>query len=220
MKRTGVLAVLASLGASAALIVLPATAALAHVEREFGPYTVALGFGTEPAYVGFPNSVEVIIHETASGKGVETAADTLKAEVSFGSQTMEVTLEPNFDEDSGGSPGDYRAAFIPTSPGDYTLHISGTIGSTDVDESVTSSPTTFSSVVDPQTIQFPAKVPSGTELATKLDRTTARVQAQAASGARAASDAAGSAKAFGLIGIVVGALGLVVAGVALARKRS
>jgi hypothetical protein len=215
-----VLAALATLGASAAMVVLPATAALAHVEKEFGPYTVALGFGTEPSYVGFPNSVEVIIHVTAGGRGVETAADTLKAEVSFGSQTMEVTLEPNFDEDSGGSPGDYRAAFIPTSPGDYTFHISGTIGSTDVDESAASSPTTFSSVVDPQTIQFPVKVPSGIELATKLDRATARVQIQAASEAEAAKDAAHSAKTFGLIGIVLGALGLVVAGVVLARTRS
>jgi hypothetical protein len=220
MKRTGVLAVLATLSVSAALIVLPATAALAHVEKEFGPYTVALGFGTEPAYVGFPNSVEVIVHETASGKGVDTAADTLKAEVGYGSQTMQVTLEPNFDADAGGSPGDYRGSFIPTSPGDFTFHLSGTIGSTDVDESVTSSPTTFSSVLDPLTIQFPTKVPTGTELATKLDRETARVQALAASGVRAAKDAAASAKTFGLVGVVVGTLGLIVAGVALARKRS
>jgi hypothetical protein len=220
MKRTGVLAVLATFGMSATLIVLQATAALAHVEKEFGPYTVALGFGTEPAFVGFPNSIEVIIHETTSGRGIETAADTLQAEVSFGSQTMQVPLEPNFDADAGGSPGDYRGSFIPTSPGDFTFHLSGKIGATDVDESVTSSPTTFSPVADPLTIQFPTKVPTGTELATRLDRETARIEAQVASGVKAAKDAAASAKTFGLIGIVVGALGLIVAGVTVARRRS
>jgi hypothetical protein len=219
MRRKRVFAALAVLGLSAGLVLMPGTAAFAHVEKEFGPYTVALGFGVEPAYVGFPNSVEVIVHVTATGKGVQTAADTLKVEVSFGSQTLPLTLEPNFDADSGGSSGDYRGAFIPTSPGAYTFHLSGTIGSTAVDETVGSSPTTFDSVVDPQTIQFPAKVPSGTELSTKLDREIARANTLAAAEAKSAKDAAGSAKAFGLIGVVVGALGLVVGGIALTRAR-
>ncbi len=220
MNRASILAGLAVFGVSAALVILPATAALAHAEKEIGPYTVAIGFGTEPAYVGFPNSIEVIIHVTKTDAGVDTAADTLKAEVTFGSKSMDVTLEPNFDEDSGGSPGDYRGAFIPTEPGDYTFHIFGKIGSTDIDETVSSSPTTFSSAIDPQTIQFPTKVPSATELSAKLDRQTARVQAQADAAAASAQDAADSAKTFGIIGIVVGAVGLIVAVVALTRKRA
>jgi hypothetical protein len=219
MNRASILAGLAVFGLAAAIVVLPATAALAHVEKEVGPYTVAIGFGTEPAYVGFPNSVEVIIHVTKTDAGVDDATDTLNAEVRFGPKSMQVTLDPNFDTDSGGSPGDYRGAFIPTEPGDYTFHISGKIRSTPIDEKVTSSPTTFASVTDPQTIQFPTKVPSVTELSTKLDRVTARTQAQAAAAAASAKDAADSAKTLGIIGIVVGALGLVVAVVALTRAR-
>ncbi len=209
---------LALLG-SAAIVGLAATPALAHAEREVGPYTVAIGFGTEPAYVGFPNSVEVIIHETKSGNGVENAADTLKATVSFGSATMPVALEPNFDEDSGGSPGDYRGAFIPTSPGAYTIHITGMINSTNVDEKVTSSPTTFVTVTDPTTIQFPAKIPTVTELLTRVDREGARAQAAAVAEAASAKSAASSARTFGIIGIVLGVAGLVAGGVALARRR-
>jgi hypothetical protein len=49
-------------GLVAAGVVIPAVAASAHAEWELGPYDFAMGFGTEPAYVGFPNSVEVIIH--------------------------------------------------------------------------------------------------------------------------------------------------------------
>jgi hypothetical protein len=217
-RRLGAAGALAGFGLSAAMVLLPATAALAHAERHVGPYTVAIGFGTEPAYVGFPNSIEVIVHRTASGEAIDTAADTLKATVAFGSASMPVILEPNVDPDAGGSPGDYRGAFIPTSPGDYTFHITGAIGSTSVDESVTSSPTTFASVADPQTIQFPTKVPSSTELATKLDRQTARIQAEAAA-LTSANDAASSAKTFGIVGIVLGLTGIVVGGVALARAR-
>jgi hypothetical protein len=210
---------LAVTAAVVALVALPAAPAFAHAELDVGPYSVSIGFGTEPAYVGFPNSLEVIVHEHASGNAVETAADTLKAEVRFGNQTKDLALEPNFDEDSGGSPGDYRAPFIPTSPGNYTFHMSGTIGSTDVDETVTSSPTTFVAVTDPASVQFPAKVPSATELSQKIDRVGPRVQAQAVAAANGAKDEAGSAKTFGIIGMVIGAIGVVVGAVALVRTR-
>lgn len=219
MRRTAAVMALTITAAVLALVALPATPALAHAELDIGPYSVAIGFGTEPAYVGFPNSLEVIIHEAASGNAVETAADTLKAEVRFGDQTKNLALEPNFDEDSGGSPGDYRAPFIPTSPGDYTFHLSGTIGSTDVDETVTSSPTTFASVTDPSSLEFPAKVPSVTELSQKIDRVVPRAQAAAVAAASSAKDDASSAKTFGIIGLVVGAIGVVVGVVALVRTR-
>jgi hypothetical protein len=206
--------------AVAAIVVLPATAALAHAERQVGPFTVAIGFGTEPAYVGFPNSLEVIVHRTLDDKGVDDAANTLQAEIIFGTQTMSVALEPNFDTDSGGSPGDYRGAFIPTAPGDYTFHVSGTIDGTNVDEKVTSAPDTFASVTDPSTIEFPAKFPTVAELSTKLDRETARIQAAADASAKSAQDAASTAKSLGYVGIAVGAVGLMVAVIALVRRRA
>ena len=37
---------------TAVLVILPAGVASAHEEREIGPYTVAVGFGDEPAYAG------------------------------------------------------------------------------------------------------------------------------------------------------------------------
>jgi hypothetical protein len=204
-------------GLVAAGVVIPAVAASAHAEWEQGPYDFAMGFGTEPAYVGFPNSVEVIIHLKKGLKGVDTAADTLNASVAYGSaQPHPVTLEGNFDEDSGGSPGDYRGAFVPTQAGKYTMHLFGKVGNTKVDKTFSSSPTTFASVVDPSTIEYPTKIPTATELNAKVDRELPRIQAQATS---AANDAASSAKTLAVVGIVVGVLALVVGGVALARKR-
>ena len=218
MKRWSVPAAL--IGAvSASVLILGAAPAFAHAERQVGPYTVAIGLGTEPAYVGYPNSVEVIIHETASGKGVDNAADTLKATLSLGSASTPIAMEPNFDEDSGGSPGDYRGAFIPTSPGAYTITITGSINGTAINETVAAGPETFATVTDPTTIQFPTKVPTVTELATRVDRETARMTALAAAGTSSAKDAASSARTIAFIGIAVGALGLVVGSVALVRAR-
>jgi hypothetical protein len=205
---------------AAGIAVLPATAAFAHAERDVGPYTVAIGFGTEPAFVGFPNSLEVIVHRTADGKGIEDAADTLQAEVVFGTQTMPVALEPNFDADSGGSSGDYRGAFIPTAPGDYTFHVFGTIEGTKIEERITSAPDTFDSVTDPSTIEFPAKYPTVAELSTKLDRDTARIQAAADASAKSAKDAADSAKTLGMVGVAVGSVGILIGIVALVRRRA
>jgi hypothetical protein len=206
---------LAMLGVvAAATVVLPPAVASAHALTHAGPYTLAIGFGTEPAYVDIPNSVEVIVQQ--GQKGVDSAANSLNATVTFGSeQPHAVTLEPNFDPDSGGSPGDYRGAFVPTQPGKYAIHVFGRIGSTKIDKTFTSSPTTFDTVTDPSTIEYPTRLPTLTELNLKLDRDVARVQAEAAS---TANDAVSSAKALAIVGIVVGAIGIVIGGVALARR--
>lgn len=214
------MAVLALGTAVVAVVLLPATAAFAHAEREVGPFSVEIGFGTEPAYVGLPNSLEVIVHRTSDDSAIEDAANTLQAEITFGTQTMPVALQPNFDVDSGGSPGDYRGAFIPTAPGDYTFHVSGTIEGTKIDEDVTSAPDTFASVTDPSTIEFPAKFPTVAELSTKLDRETARIQAAADASAKSARDTASTARTLGFVGIAVGTVGLVVAVVTLVRRRA
>ena len=200
---------------SAAAIVLPATAASAHAEFEDGPYTVAIGFGTEPAYVGDPNSVEVIIHDTASGKGIDSAADTLNATIAFASaQPKPVSMQENFDEDSGGSPGDYRGAFFPTQPGKYTIHVQGKIEKTPIDKTFSSSPTTFSTVESPSTLEYPTRNPTLTELAGRIESETPRLEAAASS----AQDAANSAKTVGIIGIVVAVIALIVAVVAIVTR--
>ena len=180
-RRTRFVLTLALVAVVAAVVVLPAAAASAHAPFNQGPYSFAVGFGTEPAYVGVPNSVEVIVHVTKTDKGVDTAANTLNATIAFGSaQPHPVSLEGNFDEDSGGSPGDYRGAFVPTQAGKYTMHVFGKVGNTKVDRSFTSSPTTFATVLDPSTIEYPTKLPTATELNAKVDRELPRIQAQAA----------------------------------------
>ena len=204
----------------AALLILPAAPALAHEGRRLGDLELVVGFGTEPAYAGEVNSVQLIVEH--AGDPVLDVADTLEVEVSFGDGSVQLPLEPAF-----GSPGEYRAWFIPTAAGRYGFHFTGTIDDEDVDETFTSGPDTFSDVEDPATIAFPAvDAPTTTQLAELIGRVEPRLSgeiedARAAALARAAevADDVSSAQTFGLIGLIVGALGLVVAVVALVASR-
>ena len=204
--------------AASALTVLMLTAApaLAHEGRKLGDLEMVVGWGTEPAYAGEVNSVQLLL--VHHGEPVVDLGDTLDVEVTFGDETEPLTLEPFFEVGEFGTPGDYRAFLIPTEPGQYSFHFSGTIDGEEVDETFTSGPGTFDDVENPQAAQFPVEQPSTGELAERIDREVPRLtgsieEAQAA--ANAAADDASSANTLSLIGIIVGAVGLIVAIIAL-----
>jgi hypothetical protein len=203
-----------------ALTLVGAAPALAHEGRKLGDLEMEVGWGTEPAYSGEVNSVQILlVHD---GKPVVDLGDTLDVEVTFGDQTQTFSLEPFFEEGEFGTPGDYRAWLIPTTAGQYSFHFTGTIDGEDVDETFTSGPKTFDDVQNPQSVEFPVQQPSTGELAERIDRVEPRL-ASAISDVQAdvqtTSDDASSAKTIGLIGLVVGAIGLIVAIVALVASR-
>jgi hypothetical protein len=202
---------------TATLIVGSAGTALAHEERTVGKYHFAVGFGDEPAYAGLKNSVQLIL-AGPNDKPVVDLTDTLKVEVSFGNQKMDVPLEPNFEVGEFGTPGDYRAWFIPTRPGAYTFHFTGTIKGQQVDQSFTSSPSTFSEVVDPSQVEFPVKDPTVAQVAQRLDREVPRLNTALAKESTGAKKSANSAKTIGYAGLGVGILGVILAIVALATR--
>ena len=205
----------------AVLLVVPlAGSARAHEEHKVDRYTFVVGFGTEPAYAGVANSVQLIISN--NGKPV-TDARGLKVAVSTGdNQPKELPLEPYFGADFG-TPGDYRAFFIPTAPGAYTFKVTGTLGGKKVDQSYTSGRDGFDEVTDPAEVQYPVPQPSGSQLTSRLERETARLNAALATEREAADSDVAGARRLALIGLVVGALGLLAAvgaGVLALRRRS
>jgi hypothetical protein len=216
---------------AAVLVVAPAGVASAHEGRELGPYEVEVGFGEEPTYAGFENSVAMFIHDHDSGDAVTDLGPTLQVQVEYQNQKMDpMTMEPNFEVGEFGEPGDYRAFFIPTRPGDYTFHFTGDIKGTKVDESFTSGPDTFSTVDDPSSIEFPVKDPTNGELGEAVQRIQPRVEAAVAAQRKAESQVAAlqddvdSANSMATIALIVGGvLGLVgavagLAGLSAARK--
>ena len=119
-----------------------------------------------------------MVIKDAAGKPVTDLNDgDLKVTVSVGGQTSDaLDLLNTFDPDTGlGVPGDYEAPIMPTAPGDYTFHLTGSIHGTAVDETATSSDATFNSVVDATGIQFPNQLPALTDIITRLDRIDARL---------------------------------------------
>ena len=203
-----------------ALMLLGAAPASAHEGRQLGDLEMEVGWGTEPAYTGEVNSVQILlVHD---GKPVVDLGDTLDVEVTFGDQTQKFPLEPFFEQGEFGTPGDYRAWLIPTAPGQYSFQFTGTVDGEDIDETFTSGPTTFDDVDNPQSVEFPVQQPSTGELAERIDRVEPRL-AKAIGDVQAdvhsTDDDASSAKTIGLIGLVVGAIGLIVAIVALAMSR-
>lgn len=217
MRRRAAASIAVIVGLAGVVVMGLAGRASAHEEREVDKYHLAVGFGNEPAYTGQENSVQLLLND-ANGRPVTDLGDTLSVEVIYGTQKVTFPLEPDFEVGEFGIPGDYRAWFFPTQPGDYTFHFTGSIKGQKVDESFTSGPTTFSSVQDPSNVQFPSKEPAVSQIAGLAQRLSSRLQA-ALAGQKRAQDSANSARTIGYVGIGVGAVGLLVGALALLMSR-
>jgi hypothetical protein len=148
----------------AALFALAPALASAHEQRDVagGKYSMVVGFLDEPAFTTVKNGLDLRVStvpagtptptsdEDTGGTPVEGLEKTLKAEVIYGDQKMDLTLEP-----AEGAPGAYAAWFFPMAAGDYSFHIYGDIDGTAIDETFTSSPEGFSSVLDRAQYEFP-----------------------------------------------------------------
>jgi hypothetical protein len=214
MWRACAIAALASM-----LALTGAGSAAAHTVQQVGRYTVTIGWLHEPTYVGEQNAVQFLVHDT-SGPVDGISTDDLKLVVSTSTaQSDPLDFAPTFDEDTGlGMPGEYLAPIIPTAPGAYTFHLTGKIRAQVVDLTVSSSDSTFDSVISPSGIQFPVPLPAMGDVVTRLDRVDTRIataQAAAADAATKASDARAAASQAMTIGLAAGGAGTLVALVAL-----
>jgi hypothetical protein len=192
--------------ATAGLLV--ATPALAHTEKDAGPYKLLFGWRDEPAYTGSLNAVQLFVHD-ASGKAIDDLGTKgLTVVVSTGSGPTAKSSSPlaftsAFDPDSGlGTHGEFDAPLMPTAAGTYTFHITGDINGTAVDVSATSSDTTFADVTDPTAVEFPVQSQTVPQLSSAITTLQGRVAA-AQSAASSAKGAASSARAFGIVGIAL-----------------
>jgi hypothetical protein len=199
--------------------VATATPALAHERRAVGGYQFVVGWGDEPAYSTFKNSVQLTLSEANGGPPVTDLGDSLKVELIKGSDKTTLPLEANFRVGTFGTPGDYRAWVTPTRPGRYTFHFTGTIRGQRVDESFTSSNTTFDDVEDVAISEFPAKDPSTGQLATRVEREVPRLDRRA----DALEARVRNAHRVAAVGVVVGTAGVAIGALAVAlaaRSRS
>lgn len=187
--------------AAAALLLLPAFVS-AHGGRHVGDYEFTVGFFVEPAYEGEKNGVDLRVAD-GDGEPVEGVEQTLQVEVTHGDASITMPLRTVFNQ-----PGRYTADFFPTSPGQYTFRFFGTIGSLQVDEAFTSEVDGFNSVQPTEDLQFPQRVASGRELQSAVSGLTVTSES-ASDAASAAETRANIALGLGVLGVLLGAGGLV-----------
>lgn len=228
-RRGRLLPITMALGLAALLVGAWAGPAAAHDAKQVGRYRLDVGFGDEPAYAGQKNSVQLLL-TNAAGQPVTDLGDTLKVMIMAGEQTQDLSLEPFFEVGELGTPGDYRASFIPSRAGSYTFHFHGTIKGQKVDQDFTSGPSTFGNVEDPAQATFPrVSQPSTAQIAQRLDRETARLDsssrdALAAAGAsdrrtRQTASRVTVLSILGPFGLILGLIGMVMTGIALRTAR-
>jgi hypothetical protein len=211
--------------AASCLLLLSATAAWAHEQRQVGAYQLTVGWSHEPTYVGVENAVQLFIKD-ARGNPLDDLGNppSLQVTVSTGAKTSDpLDLRASFDPDTSlGMHGEFDAAIIPTTPGTYTFHFTGTIAGQKIDEKFTSSDKTFDNVQAPTAIEFPNQDPTNSDLATNLGRLNPRVD-NAVAAATSAHDKADSAGTLALVAVavavVLGGGGLVV-GVTARRRHA
>lgn len=147
--------------------------AYAHERRNVGPYLFVVGWLNEPAFAGQLNAATVRVSDPRENpaKAVEGLEKTLKFEVASGGLApFTGAVRAVF-----GQPGLYALDMYPTVAGKYRYVVTGTVGTTNVNETFESSPTTFNDVQEASPLQYPSKVPTGEDLTTKLDAIRAGV---------------------------------------------
>ena len=220
-RAIAVIAILASAFVVAGGLFHSTDSALAHEHRTvLTNYEFVVGWLNEPALAYEPNGLSLRItlfpngvpeeeseEAEAEGQPVEGLEETLQAEIiaGGGAQTRELSLDPAFND-----PGHYESVIIPTVPGDYTFHIFGDLEGQEIDESFTSGPETFSVIEEVNELQFPEQL--------QAPSTSGGTRGTPASESSSSSD--DTARALGIVGIIVGVLGLGAGGLAVASRRS
>jgi hypothetical protein len=205
-----------SAATTVALIVALPAVATAHETRTVGDHEVVVGWSNEPAYAGFGNEVQVVISH--GRQPVEEAE--LEAVVAFGEEDSDVTTDPIPLEPAFDSPGEYLGYIIPTRPGTYSFHVTGTVEGEEFDETFTSGPDTFSDIENPTAVEFPEQDPTRGEIAGAVDQITGRIDVLRAEVAAAAEEANDPDPLTMWIAIGAGVVAVIALVVALIRRRS
>ena len=145
------------------LLALNVRAVLAHTNVEIGPFTIIIGWETEPVVVGERNAIFIAVSE--GGEPVVGLEGTLEVAVLYGGQTFTGNLQPGADD------GTYTIEILPTVRGQYSLQLSGSIKDIDISEVVQPE-----EVLPAKVLQFPESPPDPRELQSSIDDLTAQLQ--------------------------------------------
>ena len=190
----------------------------AHTTIEVGPYEIEVGWQDEPPVVGILNAITIEIREPGDVEGVSmgitNAFKNLQASVVSGgaSKVLDINTDPR--------PGHYYAKIIPTKTGSLQVKLIGEINGVKIDTVIPIEDVESTSVLD-----FPptSNSSSGQEVTalknavTSLQKDISLIKAQG-SVTNTVSDG-GTAYNFAVFGLSLGAAGVILAIIAMVKRK-
>jgi hypothetical protein len=206
--------------------------ASAHITKAFGNYIVEVGWNNEPSMTGQMNQPLIVVVKGShleSGQPVINALANMTVLVKFGTITKQLEFLP-----SPTTNGAYLASIVPTQAGTYSLVMKGTIEDQPVDTEIP-----LDEVLSIDTISFPVTSTSGgdgnaaisSQLGIIINQLTSDITDAKNTVNSAAQNYQAAAKSIQdqknsidrlymitMVGIGVGAAGVVIAVIAITRK--
>ena len=193
----------------------------AHTTIEVGPYEIEVGWQAEPPVVGILNAITIDIREPGNVEGVSmgitNAFRNLDATIVSGgaSKVLDINTDPR--------PGHYYAKIIPTKTGSLEIKLQGEINGIEINEVIPVEDVESTSVLD-----FPARSgsSSGQEVSalknavTSLQKDVSAIKSQVGGiDTRSGNFDAETAYNFGVFGISLGAAGVILAIIAMVKRK-
>ena len=193
------------------------TFAYAHTTIQIDPYEIEIGWQDEPPIVGILNAITIDIREPGDVEGVSTgvinAFKKLDASVVLGgaSKVLDINTDPR--------PGHYYAKIIPTKTGSLEVKLVGEINGVQINTIIPIEDVESTSVLDfppTSTSSSGQEVTALKNAVTSLQQDISSIKAQ--SNTSTGSDE-GIAYNFAVFGISLGAAGVILAIIAMVRKK-
>ncbi len=191
------------------------SSAYAHTTIEVEQYSIEVGWGIEPPVDGIRNDVVFAITESPSEgvkSGIKNAFKNLSATIKFGGVTKE--LDINADPRAG----HYFSPVIPTKTGSMSVLVQGEINGVAVDVDIPIEDVESTAVLD-----FPPQSSSGSESTAPLKAAISQLQKDVSdlkTGESSMSTSnVGSAYDFAIFGLSLGAAGVILAIIAMIKRK-
>jgi hypothetical protein len=193
----------------------------AHTTIEVGPYEIEVGWQDEPPVVGILNAITIDIREPGDVEGVSmgitNAFRNLDATIVSGgaSKVLDINTDPR--------PGHYYAKIIPTKTGSLEIKLQGEINGIKINDIIPVEDVESTSVLD-----FPAisGSSSGQEVSalknavTSLQKDVSSIKLQVGGiDTSSGNFDAETAYNFGVFGISLGAAGVILAIIAMVKRK-
>ena len=200
---------------------VPFASAYAHTTIEVGPYEIEAGWQDEPPIVGILNAITIDVREPGdvegTSMGITNAFRNLEATVVYGgaSKVLDINTDPR--------PGYYYAKIIPTKTGSLEVKLVGKINGIEINKVIPIEDVESTSVLD-----FPATSgsSSGQEVTalknavTSMQKDVSLIKSQVGGiDTSSGNFDAETAYNFGVFGISLGAAGVILAIIAMIKRK-